>query len=189
MAIPLSKNITVEQYLLEENAAVEKHEYYKGEVFGMAGATKNHVIIQKNLIGEIYLNLKNKPCQPYGSDLRIHISSNTLYTYPDITIICGDLIEAEQDKHSFTNPTIIIEVLSASTRDNDMGRKFRLYQDIPALKEYVLVDSEKTELIRYFINHNNNWEQQLFKKLEDTVTLEAIAVSIKLVDIYKGIEL
>jgi Uma2 family endonuclease len=100
------KTLTVEEYLQYEKTADEKHEYYKGEIFAVAGASARHNIIFKNTFRDLATFLKNKPCQPYGSDLRIHIPENTLFTYPDISIICGELILSEADEDSITLPGI-----------------------------------------------------------------------------------
>jgi Uma2 family endonuclease len=80
--------ITKEDYLQKERAAFEKHEYYQGEIFAMSGASLEDNEIFSNLFTDIGYKLKGKNCKPFGSDLRIHIPKNTLYIYPDITIIC-----------------------------------------------------------------------------------------------------
>jgi Uma2 family endonuclease len=86
--------------------------------------------------------LKGKPCKPFGSDLRIHIPENTLFTYPDISIICNEIKTSPVDLDTAILPTVIIEILSSSTRNYDHGGKFKLYRDIPSLKEFILIDSE-----------------------------------------------
>src|SRR5688572_27769536 len=112
------KKLTIEQYLRWERESQQKHEYYLGEIFAMAGAGRRHNIIFKNLFRDIAHGLRGNPCQPYGSDLRIHVPENTLFTYPDITIICTDL-ESSEVNESFTNPAVIIEILSPSTKNYD----------------------------------------------------------------------
>src|SRR5689334_17463999 len=89
---------TIEEYLEMERASDVKHEYYQGEIFAMSGAGDSHNIIFVNVLVEIAAQLKNKPCRPYGSDMRMHIPENTLYTYPDISIYCGDLITTDKEK-------------------------------------------------------------------------------------------
>lgn len=143
-----------------ENAATEKHEYYKGEIFAMSGAKMPHNTIHKNLMGRLFAKLDGKSCQPYGSDTRIHIEANTLFTYSDISIICGEVITLNNDDYNVLNPAIIIEVLSSSTKNYDRGEKFKLYRDIPTLKEYILVDSESIHIEVFRINENNHWEQE-----------------------------
>lgn len=92
--------------------------------------------------------LKGKSCQPFGSDQRIHIEKNTLFTYPDISVICGELKTLNNDEWNILNLTVLSEILSPSTKNYDRGEKFKLYRDIPTLKEYILIDSEK-----YILKH------------------------------------
>src|ERR1700759_3094730 len=107
-AIAYSKGkYSIGEYLEMENAATEKHEYYQGEIFAMSGAKKNHIIINRNLMVLLANNLKGKPCQPFGSDMRIHIEKNTLFTYPDLSVICGDPESMNDDDLNFLNPTVI----------------------------------------------------------------------------------
>src|SRR6516162_7116924 len=132
------QKISIEEYLEMENAALEKHEYYKGEVFAMSGAKVPHNIIGANLLIALSLQLKGKTCKPFNSDQRIHIPSNTLFTYPDISIVCGEVIMLNNDPYNVLNPTVIIEVLSKHTKNYDRGEKFKLYRDITTLKEYIM---------------------------------------------------
>ena len=147
---------TIEEYLEMENAAAEKHEYYKGEIFAMSGAKLTHNMIVTNIFGNLYSKLKGKPCRPFGSDMRIHIPANTLFTYPDISVMCGEIESRDNDDMNFLNPTVIIEVLSPSTKNYDRGEKFRLYRDIPSLKEYILVDSESISIEAFHINSSGH---------------------------------
>ncbi|MFZ1525877.1 MAG: Uma2 family endonuclease, partial [Saprospiraceae bacterium] len=134
MGLPEKQYFTPEQYLESERLALEKHEFYLGEIFAMSGASFRHNQIFKNTYGNLFNKLKGKPCQPYGSDLRIHIPNNSLYTYPDISIICGKPEMTDTVKDTITNPSVIIEILSKSTYDYDKGQKFTLYRDIDSLR-------------------------------------------------------
>lgn len=107
---------TIEEYLEMENTATEKHEYYKGEIFAMSGAKLRHNIIATNLLVALGVKLSGKPCRPFGSDMRIHIPKNTLFTYPDISVVCGEVESRNNDEMNVLNPTLIIEVLSPSTK-------------------------------------------------------------------------
>ena len=183
------QKLTIEEYLEFENANTEKYEYYKGELFAMSGAKLQHNIITKNLFIGLGVKLKGKPCQPYGSDMRIHIPTNTLFTYPDISVICGEVKTLNDDEINALNPTVIIEVLSPSTKSYDRGDKFNLYRDIPTLKEYILVDSAAISIEAFSINSQNNWELKEYKTIAETLHLETIQVSIELKDIYEGTKL
>jgi len=175
---------TIEEYLQMERASDVKHEYYQGEIFAMAGAGNRHITISTNLIIELGTRLKTSPCFPYGSDMRIHIPENTLFTYPDISIICGETNTFDKDKDTALQPVILIEILSKATSDYDRGGKFKLYRDIPTLKAYMLVNSENIGVEIWRINEHNHWELEEYKSLQEIVTLLAIDVSISMEDIY-----
>lgn len=180
-------SFTQEAYLETEREALEKHEYYQGEIFAMSGASVKHNKIFINCIGELQNRLKGKSCQPYGSDLRIHIPKNTLYTYPDISIICGEMEFSDDKFDTVTNPSVIIELLSDSTRNYDKGEKFTLYRDITSLKEYILIDTEKIYVEKHIRNADNSWQLTDYKSIENSFTISTIQLSFLLVDIYEGI--
>lgn len=141
-----------------EKKSHDKHDYYKGEIFAMAGAGPSYNIISVNIIAALAEGLKGKKCQPFGSDMRIHIPENSLFTYPDISIICGDIITSNEDEETVTQPVVIIEILSASTKNYDRGEKFRLYRAIPTLKEYLLIDAESIHAEHFAINRDGLWQ-------------------------------
>ena len=182
------RKYTIEEYLEIENASDEKHEYYHGEIFAMSGAKLPHNEITSNLHYRLRQQLQGKPCQPYGSDLRIYIEKNTLFTYPDFSIFCGEVNTLNNDEMNALNPTIIIEVLSPSIKSYDRGEKFMLYRGIPSLKEYILIDSEAIQIEAFAINAGGNWELREFKSIEDTLVMPAIQVSISLTDIYESVK-
>ena len=189
-AIAYSKQkISIEEYLEMENASMEKHEYYKGEVFAMSGAKVPHVTISDNILTVLKQKLKGKSCRPFGSDLRIHIEANTLFTYPDISIICGEIITLNNDDYNVLNPAVIIEVLSKSTKNYDLGEKFKLYRDIPTLKEYVLADSESIHIEVFRLNETNHWELEEYNSLENLLFIKAIDEKILLSEIYEGVNI
>ncbi len=187
--------LTMEEYLQWEKTQQEKHEYYRGEIFTMeghgdalaiSGASHRHNKIFSNLFVGLGILLKGKPCQPFGSDMRIHIPENTLYTYPDITIICGDFISSEIDEDNVVQPTVIIEILSPSTKNYDRGEKFTLYRDISALKEYILVDTAALRIEAFRINDRGHWELEEYKTLDGLLRIPSVDISLPVGDIYEG---
>ena len=181
--------LTPEEYLEWESTALQKHEYYRGELFAMAGASVRHNVIAKNLMIGIGMRLQGKQCQPYGSDLRIHIPENTLFTYPDISIICRDVIEEETSDDYTIEPTVIIEILLPSTKSYDRGEKFGLYRDVPTLKAYILIDSESITIEAFRINTSGHWELEEYKSLNEILAITAVDLAIPLHDIYEGTKL
>ncbi len=180
---------TAEEYLEFEKESQDKNEFYKGEIFLMSGASPRHNLIFTNLFIKLGNLLKGSPCKPYGSDLRIHIPENSLFTYPDISVICGDIIPSELDADSAIQPVILVEILSPSTRNYDRGEKFKLYRDIPSLREYVLIDSESILAEVYSLNEKGHWELIEYKSQVDILTLHSMQISIPLKDIYEGSKL
>lgn len=184
-----NKKYTIEEYLEMEQASQEKHEYYQGGIFAMSGAKVTHNIIAMNTAALFTNKLKGKPCRPFNSDQRIHIEKNSLFTYPDISIVCGKIETRNNDEWNVINPTIIIEILSPSTRDYDRGQKFKLYRDIPSLKEYILIDSESVNVEIFFLNQHGNWELKEYKTIDDSFYLDSVQVKLELNEIYEGTRL
>ncbi|MFI5128930.1 MAG: Uma2 family endonuclease [Chitinophagales bacterium] len=180
------KKFTVEEYLEYENTSEKKHEYYQEEIFAMSGAKVIHNIIAGNILGWLNQKLKGKSCRAFHSDQRIHIPQNTLFTYPDISIVCGQIITKDNDDWNILNPSVIFEILSPSTKSYDKGEKFTLYRDIPTLKEYILVDSEKIHVEVFCINDNNHWELEEYKRIEQALQIKTIRLSIPLIEVYEG---
>ncbi len=181
--------LSVEEYLQFEKASRDKHEYFKGEIFAMAGAGARHNVIFSNLFGDLAYRLKGKPCKPYGSDLRVHIPENSLFTYPDISIICGEIIPSQVDADTAVQPTVIIEILSPSTRNYDQGIKFKLYREIPTLKEFITIDSESIGIEAYRINSQGNWELKDYRSIDETLTIPSVGLSLSLKEVYEGTKL
>jgi Uma2 family endonuclease len=183
------KKLTIEEYLEFEKASDEKHEYYKGEIFTMSGALVAHKIIASNLLTSLGYTLKGKGCRPFGSDLRVHIEKNTLFTYPDISVICGEVITLNDDNFNAVNPTVIIEILSQSTKNYDRGDKFKLYRDIDSLKEYILIDSLAIGVEAFRLNRHNHWELEEYKSMEEVLQIPALDVALSMREIYDGTKL
>lgn len=179
-------HVTEEEYLQFERTSLEKHEFFRGEVYALAGASPRHNKIFSNLFIALGIRLKGKPCQPYGSDLRIHIPENSLFTYPDISVCCGEFVISDIDKDTIIQPRLLFEILSPSTKDYDRGGKFRLYRDIPTLKEYVLLDSESIQVEAFQINNSGHWELEEYKDTSETLRLPALGIAVPLTEIYMG---
>ncbi|MGZ8559571.1 MAG: Uma2 family endonuclease [Chitinophagaceae bacterium] len=157
----------------------------QGEIFATAGAKVPQNIISVNLITLLKQKLKGKQCRPYNSDQRIHIRKNSLFTYPDISITCGENITLEKDNWNLLNPIVIIEFLSKATKNYDRGDKFKLYRDITTLKEYILIDSETIGIEAFRINDGGHWELEEYKKTDNTLLIKCIQVSIPVTEIYE----
>lgn len=188
MAVPALKYIDQTEYLDAERKALEKHEYYKGEIFAMSGASLEHNLISVNCIANLKQKLKGKNWRPFGSDLRVHIPKNSLYTYPDISIVSGDVKTTDDHFDTATNPVVIIEILSSSTRDYDKGGKFTLYREIDSLQEYILIDSEKIMVEKFIRNADSSWQLTEYKSIDQTFWINSVDIELQLQDVYEDVQ-
>jgi Uma2 family endonuclease len=180
--------ITPEEYLRLERQAETKSEYYNGQVFAMSGASPSHVLIVTNVVAELRTQLKNRPCRVYSTDLRLRVSPTGLYTYPDVVVVCGQAIFADDQKDTLLNPTLIIEVLSESTKDYDRGEKFEQYRTLESLKEYVLIAQDRYHVEHHVRQPDNTWVLSETNRLEDTIELSSIQCSLSLTETYDKVE-
>jgi len=187
MSAVLKEKISEQEYLLQERKSFEKNEYYKGEVFAMAGATKEHNKIVASIISALGQHLKGKGCSFFPSDLRVHNPEDTLYTYPDVVVVCGKEEYLDDKSDTLLNPTVLFEVLSTSTEDYDRGTKFKLYRSIPSLQNYVLVSSTEFAA-EVYTRSNDQWILSTAKDKDDHIHISAINYDLPLEDIYMQID-
>jgi Uma2 family endonuclease len=186
MTLPAVKHVTEAEYLAFERESQERHEFYKGEIFLMSGASFKHNIIEDNIRGGLHAFLKGKKCRSFGSNLRIHIPQNSLYTYPDVLIVCDEPKFVDGEFDTLLNPAVIIEILSPSTANYDRGAKFDLYREIESLQEYILLDSSTTHFVHYIKNPDSTWTLSESKNTEDPFFITSIQLQIPLSDVYSG---
>jgi Uma2 family endonuclease len=148
---------TPAEYLAAERTSSERHEFFDGEIFAMAGASFEHNKIVGNLVGELRSALRHRQCDVTPSDLRVKVPATGLYTYPDVTVLCGDPLFEDDARDTLLNPTVLVEVLSESTEGYDRGKKFRNYRSITTFREYVLVAQDAVSVERYTRGEDGVW--------------------------------
>jgi len=184
MAATALKFITPQEYLEAEVLADEKHEYFDGHIITMAGARDAHNRIVANLLGAIHSFLKSKTCDVFPSDLRIATPSSNAYMYPDVSIICGEVEKKDGEFDTCTNPSVIIEVMSDSTKDKDRGYKFFYYQQIPSVKEYILVDSISCFVQSIRRQQDDSWKFETIEDIKSSLIISTIGLLLLVSDIY-----
>jgi Uma2 family endonuclease len=180
--------LSVAEYLAAEKRNDFKSEFFNGEMFAMAGATIPHNRVNENLSIHIGSQLIRGACQSFSSDLRVQVERTGLYTYPDLVIVCGEIETAEEDENTVTNPRVLFEVLSPSTELYDRTTKFRHYQQIPSLREYVVVSQSEPLCERFSRQENGEWSVASFVGLEAVLELRSVPVRVTLTDLYAGVE-
>jgi len=189
MSSHAKQRCSAQEYLELERRAATKSEFFAGEIFAMTGASRDHNLIVANLVRELTLQLKEKPCETYASDMRVKVNATGLYTYPDLAVVCGPPQFDDEQKDTLLNPTLIVEVLSISTEAYDRGKKFAHYRKIGSLAEVLLVSQDKPHVDRYVRQPDNQWLLAEWDGLQSRVLLTSIDCRVDMAEIYDKVEL
>ncbi len=187
MSAVAQQRYTYDEYLVRERVADTKSEYFGGQIFAMAGGSPRHNSIGVNLVASLKNRLRGSPCRPFNSDQRIRISASGLATYPDVSIICGELQLDAQDADAIVNPRVLFEVISKSTEGYDRGKKFDFFRQIDSLSEYVLVSQEDSQVECFTRQSDGNWLLSITKGLSGSLRLSTVSVELPLMEIYEDI--
>lgn len=191
MTMPATRRrYTVEQYLQHERDALEeRHEFRDGELVAMSGGTVVHSQIIANCLGEMRNRLKGKPCRAYDSNLRVRIARGRLYSYPDVTVICGQPIIDPDDRagETVTNPQLVLEVLSPSTELYNRRTKFDRYRELESFRQYVLVSQESPRVETFFRRDDGSWTFDVAAGVEAIARLRSIEADLPLAEVYAGV--
>ncbi len=177
--------ISVEAYLAGEELAQRKHEYVDGMVYAMVGGRFAHNLIASNVLIELGTQLKSSPYRVLNSDskLKVETKTRTRFDYPDVSVVCGDNVQDDvfQDK-----PTVVVEVLSQSTRRTDEGEKLELYQTIPTLSAYLLVEHTQAAVTAYH-RDGTTFRRQVYVGMDSVIELPAINARLLLADVFANV--
>ncbi len=187
-AQPKSK-ITPEEYLVLERQATCKSEYYDGEIFAMAGASRKHNLINIAISSALYVKFRGHSCDVYSNDMRVKIDAFGLYTYPDVVVVCDNPVFDDENKDTLLNPNVIIEVLSDSTEDYDRGTKFKMYRTLPSLTDYLLVSQNNYNVEHYGKQNAHQWYLTEYQTLSNIIKLSTISCELALSEIYEKVEM
>ena len=171
-----------EEYLEFEHHSDIKHEYIDGEVYAMAGTTKAHNTISLNLAILFREKLKNSNCQTFMADIKVNVSNQKRFFYPDIVVTCDD--NDDVNAYDIKFPKVIVEVLSESTETFDRGKKFQYYRNIPSLQEYILISSQEYLIECFRRTKNDLWTLETYEGLNTILRIESLAIDAPLSEIY-----
>jgi len=188
MSVPQSKFLTPEEYLAIDRQAEEKSEYWDGEMVLMASASRQHNLIASNVNAELRDQLKERPCEVYPSDMRVRIPDTDRYVYPDVSVVCGDPQFEDEETDVLLNPTVIVEVLSATTEAYDRGKKLDSYLTIDSLQEYLLIAQDKPRVYHYVRQPDNRWLFSETSQLDTVIQLDSIGCRLSFVEIYRKVD-
>ena len=198
-----TEKITFAEFGRREEWSEYKHEFHDGyavpiqgpdaypnsveTALGMSGTTPNHSRIAARANTALGTSLDGSPCEPFTSDLMIFVEAAGRGYYPDLSVVCGDVIPAEGQPRSATNPSLIIEVLGVSTEAFDRGEKRLHYMQLPTLDHLLLVDQYSVFVDHWFRDETGSWRGATFTDIEDVVALPSLDVELPLERLYRGI--
>jgi len=180
--------ITEEQYLAMDRAAEFRSEFLDGEIIAMSGGSMRHARLQQNISAGLDTPSRDRGCEVFGSDFRVRVSRR-MYTYPDVSVVCGKPLLADERQDVLLNPAVIFEILSPSTEQYDRGVKFRQYRTIDSLKDYILVAQDEVRVEHYTRGDDNTWTLRDHQTFDDELKIGSIGVSLPLSRIYDRVEL
>ncbi len=179
---------TFAEYLALEEEAAYKSEFSNGEIFAMSGGTGDHSLIGAQCGAELISGLKGKDCWTFNSELMIRIDAADSAVYPDAMVICGPREYFEERKNVVTNPIVVVEILSDSTASYDRGGKFRKYELLPSLQEYVLIEQKEAQIEVFRRKSQGLWELERYSGLDAMVQLHSLDIEISSRNVYAGCE-
>lgn len=179
---------TIKEYLEQEEIAEFKSEYEDGTIRAMSGGSLDHSIIGGNIITQLQSQIKKKGlnCIPFNGDARVYIDNANSFVYPDASVTCGEVEVSEEDKNAYTNPILVVEVLSKSTGSYDRGDKFHKYCSLPSFKEYVLIDQYKPVVDVLYKEGSDYWKMVTTIGLDKSIYLHTLDAYVSMQDIYQN---
>ena len=187
MSRQIKSYVSPQEYLRLERQSEHKSEYLNGEIFAMTGASRKHNLLTTNISRELSQQLKDRRCEVYASDMRVKVRATGLYTYPDVAVVCDEPQFEDDYVDTLLNPTMLIEVLSASTERYDRIAKSSYYRTIDSLVEHLLVAQDEIRLEQYVKQPNGQWSLFEYLALDNVVQLTSIDCSLTLSDVYDKI--
>ncbi len=181
------KRFTPEEYILLERAALEKSEYYDGEIFAMAGAQENHNVVALNFAALLLAALRKQGCQPFTSDMKVAITPQGPFFYPDVSVACGERKFLRGRRDILLNPAIIVEVLSKSTQRYDREIKLQEYQRISTVDAVLLASSERPA-VDVHTRAGRAWKRHTVSGLDKLIELPSPKCVLALADIYERVD-
>jgi len=177
---------TEDEYFEFERAIFGRWEYVKGEIRAVSDGTADHSTIGGNILATLRVALLPRGCRAPGSDMKVHTRAQ-VNTFPDVSVVCGQVGFHRGRKDIITNPLLVAEVLSDSTEDYDRGDKFRHYQTVPTLTDYLLVAQDEAH-IQLYTRREDHWEFRDISGLDSTVRLPSVETTLALSDVHALIE-
>src|SRR2546428_6106986 len=176
------------EYLRSERQAETRSEYFEGEVFAMADGTCAHSLVATNVIGEVRSRLKASDCVVYNADMKVKVQTTGLFTYPDVSVVCGEQSFLDEQEDTLLNPMVVFEVLSDSTEAYDRGKKFEHYRQIPSCREYLLVSQTEPRIEQFIRQSNGEWILKEAAGMSAEIKLPSLGIVLPLAEVFAKVK-
>lgn len=181
------KNYTFAEYLELEKTANCKHEYQNGAIIPMTGGTTNHNKIAGNFYFYFRLKCKQQNYKIFIGDVKLWIPRYQQATYPDVMIVEGEPIYYLENQTTVTNPLLIVEVLSKSTQNYDLGNKFLYYRSLSQFQEYILIGQNQHYVMQYNKTHQGKWLLTEYEREDSILPLISVNLEVTFSELYEGV--
>ncbi len=176
---------TYSDYVALELSSSTKHEFFDGEIYAMAGGTEEHSALAAEVLRALGNAIGDRPCRAHTSDLRVYVEATGLATFPDGSVICGQLEQhAPSPTATALNPSVLVEVTSDSSEEYDVGIKLEAYRTVPSLREYVVV-SHRERRITVHARAEGTWTSRVAIS-GGSVTVDSLGALLRVDEIYRG---
>ena len=172
------------EFLEWESRQDERWEFIAGRIKMMAGGAADHNLIAGNIFAILHGALGGAPCRPFQQNMKLAPEANDDVTYPDVFVTCTAFDGKAQ---TLGSATVIVEVLSKSSRDDDYGDKWEGYQAIPDLRHYLIVSQDEPTVLLYSrTGEDEEWRFRRVEGLAASVELAAVGVVLPLGAVFEG---
>lgn len=181
------RRISFDEYLALERAGEVRHEYLRGELFAMTGASRVHNLIVTRLVVALHTRLAARGCEVYSSDMRVRVEATDFVAYPDVVVACGEPHFHDGLFDTLLDPVLLVEVLSPSTADHDRGSKFAHYRAITSLRHYLLVAQDEVRVEHFAAETDGTWRFSETRDRAAAIDLPAVGLTLPLAEVYEGV--
>lgn len=186
MAASAIPRFTFDEFLEREQQSPFRHEYIRGHVEMMAGGSEQHALLCAAIVRILDTALLDRDCRVYGDAFLLRMEAADLSSYPDAMVVCGQPNFTERRKLVLDNPIVVVEVLSPSTEQYDLGEKREAYQQLSSLKEMLFISQDRPE-VQYWFRQDEGWDSVVIAGIGATITLRHLGIAIGVGDLYRRV--
>ncbi len=182
MNVALRQPMTIEEFLEWEERQELRYEFDGFQAEAMTGGTDEHDRISINLAASLVPRLRDTPCQPHGSNLKIQVRNSI--RYPDAYVSCGAI---QKGAKIAPNPVVVFEVLSDGTASKDRTVKNREYASTASIQRYFMLEQSRIAGTM-FVRVGDDWVGHLLDA-DAILQMPATGIEIPIAELYEGIDL